>query len=291
MMYFIDFLRIAARPDLVRPLIPAFAEIQQSNLRHSSLAGILDEIFSISRHGGWLASEAFGLSSRTPEHAIWIEEQVERSFSKLTPGLGRDLIELEWSDSLRNQEQLTFIDEIWALRESDYPLRAMNAIGDDAAPRRRIVALPKSRSLAGTTFGACEPYVFLSYAHKNATFVELVTNMLKALKVNCWLDTRLQSGVVWDETLEEKIENCEIFIACVSEDYQNSKYCRRELKFADLLGKPIMPVSAEPIFWGAGLRLMFQELQIHEVRGGGDWKHIEERIRQVGPAVFSLPKH
>jgi len=32
-------------------------------------------------------------------------------------------------------------------------------------------------------------------------------------------------------------------LACLSADYQNSKYCRSELKFADLLDKQILPVA------------------------------------------------
>jgi hypothetical protein len=51
-------------------------------------------------------------------------------------------------------------------------------------------------------------------------------------------------------------------IACVSPAYEESRYCRREIKFADLLGKPILPVAHRPYRWGPGLAFLFQERQI-----------------------------
>ena len=71
------------------------------------------------------------------------------------------------------------------------------------------------------------------------------------------------------------------FIACVSENYQDSRMCRREIKYADSLGKSIVPVSQTEWAWGEGLRMMFQELQVLDLNQGAELPRLGVVVRRL----------
>lgn len=81
------------------------------------------------------------------------------------------------------------------------------------------------------------------------------------------------------------ISNSSILMACLSPDYQSSKYCRREIKFADLIGKPIIPIAQKPITWADGLRFSFQELQICALTSGDAWDKLLASLAHLTGAI------
>ena len=105
-------------------------------------------------------------------------------------------------------------------------------------------------------------YVFLSYAHADRLFAQQVVERLTQAGLKVWYDTGIEPGTAWDDTLEQRIRGACAVVACVSSSFEQSRWCTRELKFADFLRKTIVPVAAQPWTWGEGLQLMFQSLQV-----------------------------
>ena len=76
-----------------------------------------------------------------------------------------------------------------------------------------------------------------------------------------WYDRGLYGGTEWDAVLEDRIRACSVLIAFVSPAAVASKYCRREIKFADTIDIPILGVMLEPTELRHGLAMLFQQYQ------------------------------
>ena len=46
--------------------------------------------------------------------------------------------------------------------------------------------------------------------------------------------------------MAKAVENCEFIIVCVSQAYFDSKNCKKEIEYADNLGKTLIVVKLEP---------------------------------------------
>ena len=131
------------------------------------------------------------------------------------------------------------------------------------------------------------PFAFLSYSHRDAEQALSVAKALRDRGVTIWYDKYIGAGDTWDETLESRIREAAALVAFVSEHYDRSRYCRREIKFADLLKKPILPVAGAPHSWGEGLQFMFQELQVHDISGDENLAELYAQLQHAVPGVCS----
>ena len=87
-----------------------------------------------------------------------------------------------------------------------------------------------------------EPYVFVSYSHKDSSFVYVELDWLRACGFNVWYDEGIEPGTDWSDELANRIENAQLFLYFVTPESAKSNNCRNEVNFA--LGKqiPILPV-------------------------------------------------
>ena len=122
-----------------------------------------------------------------------------------------------------------------------------------------------------------EGHIFISYRSIEVDFALKLSADLKNAGVNIWMD-RLDAGIKvgddWIQSLQDALDNCGSFIAILSPDYVESKYCRRELKRADSYDRPIYPLllrQLEDKKWP----LEIQEKQFIDFR---QWR--DERIYQ-----------
>ena len=166
-------------------------------------------------------------------------------------------------------------------RTVDFPDQLLEAV----APSRndKVLAVPQ-RSALPVSDG---DYVFVSYAHANRDYGEQVIARLRDAGVRVWFDAGIQPGTVWDEELESRIRCAGAVVVCLTAHYEQSRYCTRELKFADLLAKPILPVAPTPWVWGSGLQLMFQELQVASFDQGRGFVALRDALRMAAPQVFA----
>ena len=133
-------------------------------------------------------------------------------------------------------------------------------------------------------------YVFLSYARADRAFAQQVVERLTQAGLKVWYDTGIEPGTAWDDTLEQRIRGACAVVACVSSSFEQSRWCTRELKFADLLGKTIVPVAAQPWTWGEGLQLMFQSLQIASFDHGLGTPSLLATLRTHAAAAFGAER-
>jgi len=89
--------------------------------------------------------------------------------------------------------------------------------------------------------------VFISYARPNRPDVDQLAGHLDVLGCDVWIDKSLHGGQDWWEEILRQIAGCDVFIAIISHEAQNSTACQRELEWAEKLGKPLLPVAVQPV--------------------------------------------
>ena len=112
-----------------------------------------------------------------------------------------------------------------------------------------------------------EPYIFLSYSHKNTNAaIELVRRMMSD-GYRVWYDEGIDPGTEWDENIAFHVKNCDYFIALMSAEYVESTNCRDEISFARDLNKPRLLIYLENVELPDGMHMRLNRLQaIHEYR-------------------------
>jgi TIR domain/Domain of unknown function (DUF4145) len=88
---------------------------------------------------------------------------------------------------------------------------------------------------------------FISYARPNRPDVDQLAGHLDVLGCDVWIDKSLHGGQDWWREILQQIASCDVFIAVISHEAQNSTACQRELEWAEKLGKPLLPVAVQPV--------------------------------------------
>jgi hypothetical protein len=85
--------------------------------------------------------------------------------------------------------------------------------------------------------------IFISYAHTDSDFVELLRIKLKEAGFTIWVDhTGIKAGTDWVKSLDDAIRDSVAVIVVMSPDSMNSHYVTYEWAFAHGLEKPIIPL-------------------------------------------------
>ena len=87
-----------------------------------------------------------------------------------------------------------------------------------------------------------EPFVFVSYAHKDTESVYSLINYLHEKGCRIWYDQGIEVGVKWTDAIASKIHISKIFITCISRNTVESPNCSRELNSAVKYGVVVLPV-------------------------------------------------
>ena len=91
-----------------------------------------------------------------------------------------------------------------------------------------------------------KPVVFISYSHKDLSWVREFAQALKKYEVNVWLDEwEIQAGESVVEALEMGLRESDAIIAIVSKYNVNSPNVYFELGVALGLGKKLIPIIEE----------------------------------------------
>jgi hypothetical protein len=85
--------------------------------------------------------------------------------------------------------------------------------------------------------------VFVSYSSRDKDGVTRLTQDLQDADEQVWLDQRLAGGDAWWRAILEQIRGCDVFIFALSQNSIQSKPCQAELRYAQDLGLPILPVQ------------------------------------------------
>lgn len=268
--YAIVLRRDDANRALAKRLVKAAAETGTRGSQRSMHEALSNGLALLSR-GGWLADE----SLRVPEaYAPVAEALAERGLRRRYPFLPPELWACLW-DGLPPRSDALLVHE---RRDDGFLQEVLERITPSRADDPPLPSPRPAPVVAGD-------YVFVSYAHADRDYAAAVIDRLQRSGVAVWFDAGIEAGARWDEALEQRLRECAALVACVTGAYEASRYCRRELKFADLLQKAIFPVAAMPHTWGSGLQLMFQELQIGTYRDGRGVDELRTALERSCPQV------
>jgi Raf kinase inhibitor-like YbhB/YbcL family protein len=92
--------------------------------------------------------------------------------------------------------------------------------------------------------------LFVSYARTDRPKVDPLARRLRHAGNDAWLDIDLVGGQVWWDKILHQIRGSDAFIAIVSRSSLKSEACRIERQYAAQLGKPILPLTIEPLSAG-----------------------------------------
>lgn len=100
-----------------------------------------------------------------------------------------------------------------------------------------------------------EPYIFVSYAHRDGDTVLPAIRALQSAGYRVWFDQGIEAGTEWPEYIAEHLEACECFVAFLSENAVKSVNCRQEINLACDMNKNILVVYLEEVVLTPGMRL------------------------------------
>lgn len=92
------------------------------------------------------------------------------------------------------------------------------------------------------TYKGDEPYVFVSYAHKDKNYVYPEIFRLHALGFRIWYDMGIEPGKEFWKEIAEAIKKCSIFVVFLSPDAATSSNVAREVSFAITHGVKLLAI-------------------------------------------------
>jgi hypothetical protein len=84
--------------------------------------------------------------------------------------------------------------------------------------------------------------VFISYSRADEAYVTRLADHLRELGIVVWVDHAIRRGDRFIEVIEEQIAACAALVAVLTPTAVASRWCRREVSYADMLDKPILPL-------------------------------------------------
>ena len=87
-----------------------------------------------------------------------------------------------------------------------------------------------------------EPYLFVSYSHRDTDKVYPVLDVLYDHKYRLWYDESCETGNDFRDELRQRIKHCEAVLLFVSASSMNSPFCGMEIIVACEYGKRLFPI-------------------------------------------------
>ena len=100
-----------------------------------------------------------------------------------------------------------------------------------------------------------EPYIFISYAHRDSAAVFEVLSELQARGYRLWYDDGIAPGSEWPEDIAQHLDAAAMVIAFVTPSSMASQNCRREISFSLAREKPFLSILLEPTDVPLGMQM------------------------------------
>lgn len=102
-----------------------------------------------------------------------------------------------------------------------------------------------------------EPYIFVSYSHKDSARVLPALEALNADGFRVWYDSGIEAGTEWPAYIEEHLIRSAVVLVFMSESAVESVNCRNEINFALAHHKDMLVIYLEEteLRYGMGLQL------------------------------------
>ncbi len=183
------------------------------------------------------------------------------------PPAGRDRL-LAWQPSER----------LRALVARPQAVEPIEPVGDDEPVVDTGATPPKP-------YTGREPAVFISYKRADIARVGGIIRLLQEIGLPVWYDRGIPGGVEWDEEIEDRLRQALFVVVCTSQAAVESKYVRREVKFADSLDVPILPVRLEDVALAHGMGMLLTHYQMLDARAGNFGEALRTAVARLKQAV------
>ena len=111
----------------------------------------------------------------------------------------------------------------------------------------------KDRRMEMAAYEGKEPYIFISYSHKNSDQVHRAIEEMQKAGYRVWFDGGIEAGSEWPEYIASHLKGCTCVISFISEHFVLSPNCRRELNYALKYDKPMLNVHIDEVELPDGL--------------------------------------
>lgn len=106
-----------------------------------------------------------------------------------------------------------------------------------------------------------EPYIFVSYAHKDSPRVFRIIEKLNARGYRIWYDEGIEPGSEWPEYIANHLIGAEMVLSFLTPNAVESVNCRREVNFALSKDKPVLAIYMEKFEIPPGMELQLSSQQ------------------------------
>ncbi|MBR2987474.1 MAG: toll/interleukin-1 receptor domain-containing protein [Clostridia bacterium] len=106
-----------------------------------------------------------------------------------------------------------------------------------------------------------QPYLFISYAHKDSERVMPILAALEGLGYRLWYDAGIEVGTEWPEYIADHLNRASCMLAFISTSFVESQNCRREINFAIDLKKEPYVIYLDDFELSLGMRMQLGTLQ------------------------------
>lgn len=112
-----------------------------------------------------------------------------------------------------------------------------------------------------TPYEGTEPYVFVSYSHKDSVQVFEIIQVLQSQGLRIWYDKGIEWGSEWPDDIAEHISNCQCVMVFHSQNSKKSRNCTHEIYFAVKNEKDILSIYLEEVQLKPGIEMQLSAFQ------------------------------
>jgi len=127
-----------------------------------------------------------------------------------------------------------------------------------------------------------EPYIFVSYSHKDSEQVFPILQKLYERGLRIWYDEGIDPGSEWPEEIANHLLNCGLFLLFMSPDAAESHNVRREITMAIDRKKPLINIFIKETQLKPGLQLQLNLIQhVSYARGKESFEEFIGRLTGI----------
>lgn len=133
----------------------------------------------------------------------------------------------------------------------------------------------------GSLYEGTEPYIFISYSHRDTDKMAEICHVLQRNGARFWYDSGLHSGDDWNLVIATHLEKASVCLLLLSKDSASSLYVKNELNFAINHRIPIHTVLFESFTLPLDLEMMLGRIQMIEKKNAYEAKLIADLPSEV----------
>ena len=131
-----------------------------------------------------------------------------------------------------------------------------------------------------------EPYIFISYSHKDHDKMDQIKASLSRLHMRFWYDSGLHSGDDWNLVIAQRLEKAAVCLLLLSRESASSTYVKNELNFAQNHRIPIHTIMLESFEIPVDIELMVGRIQAIIMKEGYE----QELFNALPPELIDQPE-